>query len=68
MLAVTNDQYLFYSVKEQNSRFEVCAASGRIILVCDDESSAVHYASILSEAYTAGYKMGYKDSRKKYDL
>ena len=62
---VKEDPYLAYSVKEQNSRFEVCAASGRTILVCEDEGSASHYASLLNEAYHSGYKVGYRDGRRR---
>ena len=57
-------QQLAYTVHEQNARFEVCAASGRVIMVCQDEGSACHYASLLNEAHRAGYKLGYRDGRK----
>jgi len=53
-----------YTVKAQNVRFEVCAASGRVVMKCGDEDSASHYASLLNEAYRAGYKLGYRDGRK----
>ena len=54
-----------YTAHEQDSRFEVCAASGRTILVFEDEGSAAHYASLLNEAHRAGYKSGYRDGRNK---
>ena len=65
MLDVEDHQELVYRVCENNGRFEVCAASGRAVMVCNDEGSATHYASLLSEAWRAGYKMGYRDARKK---
>ena len=54
-----------YSVHERDGRYEVSAVSGRVIMVCNDESSASHYAVLLNEAYRAGYKSGYRDGRNK---
>ena len=54
-----------YSVHEREGRFEVRAASGRVIMVCNDEGSASHYAVLLNEAYRAGYKLGYRDGHNK---
>ena len=65
MPVVTDDQQLAYTVQERNARFEICAASGRTILVFDDEGSAAHYAALLNEAHRAGYKLGYRDGRNK---
>ena len=65
MFDVKNDPQSAYTVHEQNDRFEVCTASGRVIMVCGDTDSAAHYASLLNEAYRAGYKMGYRDGRSK---
>jgi hypothetical protein len=64
MPEVKDDLQLAYTVQERNGRFEVCAASGRTILVCQDAGSASHYASLLNEAHRAGYKLGYRDGRK----
>jgi hypothetical protein len=52
-----------YTVQERNTRFEVSAASGRVVLVCADEGSAAHYASLMNEAHRAGYKLGYREGR-----
>ena len=65
MPVVTDDQQSAYTVQERNARFEICAASGRTILVFDDEGSAAHYAALLTEAHRAGYKLGYRDGRNK---
>ncbi len=65
MPADKEDPQLAYTVHQHNTRFEVCAASGRTILVCGDEGSAAHYASLLNEAHRAGYKLGYRDGRNK---
>jgi len=62
---VKDDPQLAYTVQQRNARFEVCTASGRTILVCGDEGSASHYASLLNEAHRAGYKLGYRDGRNK---
>ena len=65
MPANNDEPQLVYTVQERNARFEVCTASGRTILVCADEGSAAHYASLLNEAHRAGYKLGYRDGRNK---
>ena len=62
---VKDDPQLAYIVQKRNTRFEICAASGRVIMVCGDEGSASHYASLLNEAHRAGYKLGYRDGRKQ---
>ena len=54
-----------YIVQERNNRFEVCVVSGRTVMVCEDESSASHYLSLLNEAHRAGYKSGYRDGHNK---
>ncbi len=65
MPVVTDDPQLAYTVQERNARFEVCAASGRVLLIFADEGSAAHYAALLNEAHRAGYKLGYRDGRNK---
>jgi len=62
---VKDDKELAYTLRKHNGHYEVCAASGRVIMVCGDESSASQYAALLNEAHRAGYKMGYRDSRRK---
>lgn len=57
---VKDDPQSAYSVHERNTRFEICTTSGRVVMVCGDEGSAFHYASLLNEAHRAGYKLGYK--------
>lgn len=52
-----------YTVHKRDGRYEVCAASGRVIMVCHDESSATHYVVLLNEVYRAGYKLGYRDGQ-----
>ncbi len=59
----TDDSHIAYAVKARDGRFEVCAATGRVIMVCHDDRSAAHYASLLNEAFRAGYKKGYRDGR-----
>lgn len=63
MAEVKDDRQSAYIVKQSDARFEVCASSGRVIMVCADKASAQHYAALLSEAYKSGYKSGYKDGR-----
>jgi hypothetical protein len=63
MPANNDDQQLAYTLQERNTRFEVCAASDRVVLVFADEGSAAHYAALLNEAHRAGYKLGYREGR-----
>jgi hypothetical protein len=65
MTANNDDQQLAYTVQERDTRFEVSAESGRVVLVYADEGSADHYAALLNEAHRAGYKSGYRDCRNK---
>ena len=65
MPANNDEPQLAYTVQKHNVRFEICTTSGRIVLVCDDEGSAAHYASLMNEAHQAGYKLGYRDGRNK---
>ena len=65
MPANNDDPQSAYTVHEHDGRFEVCNASGRVIMVCTDEGSASHYAVLLNEAYRAGYKLGYRDGHNK---
>jgi len=65
MPANNDDPQLAYTVHERDGRYEVCAASGRVIMVCNDESSASHYAALLNEAYRAGYKSCYRDGHNR---
>jgi hypothetical protein len=60
-----NKPQIGYIVQERNGRFEVCVASGRTVMVCEEEGSASHYSSLLNEAHKAGYKLGYRDGRNK---
>ncbi len=65
MPANNADAQSAYIVQERNARFDICTASGRIVLVYADEGSAAHYAALLNEAHRAGYKLGYRDGRNK---
>ena len=53
-----------YGVDQQDGRFRVLDESGRVIMVCGDDSSAIHYAVLLNEAYRRGYKAGYRTGKK----
>lgn len=65
MPANNDDQQPTYTMHERDGRYEVCAASGRVIMVCNDESSASHYVALLNEAHRAGYTLGLKAGRRK---
>ncbi len=51
-----------YTIEAADGRFEVRAASGRVVMACADAASAAHYATLLNEAFRAGYKSGFRDA------
>ena len=54
-----------HRVNERDGKFEVLNNSDNVILVCADKASATNYAVLLSEAYQRGYKIGYRDGKKR---
>ncbi len=59
---MTSESEKPYSIEASDGRFEVRSASGRVVMACADESSAAHYATLLNEAFRAGYKSGFRDA------
>ncbi len=53
-----------YRVEPADGRFNVTYGDGLVAVVCADERSAEHYASLLNQAYGRGYKTGFRDARK----
>ena len=51
MAVIKNNSQSPYYVKKQNDQCEVCAVSGCVVMVCKDEGSAAHYASLLNDQY-----------------
>ena len=59
-----NDEHpAAYVVQQDQGRFHVRNASDRTVMVCADRASAEHYVSLLNEAFSAGYKSGYREGR-----
>lgn len=52
-----------YRVVPDQGRFAVKAPAGPVVLVCDSESSAEHYAVLLGEAFMSGYKYARRKMR-----
>ena len=50
-----------YSTSSSEKGFEVRAPDGRVILRCSDEATARHYVVMLNEAYSIGYKAGFRE-------
>ena len=65
MPALPDELRSAYTTLERDGRYEICAPSGRVIMVCNDEASATHYVVMLNEAYRAGYQLGYSDGHNK---
>jgi hypothetical protein len=58
------DETARYRSNPRNGVWEVQDESGRVVMACRDERSAIDYAVLLNEAYRRGYKAGYRDSKK----
>jgi len=54
-----------YRVCANGERFDLISTSGRCIMTCHDAASAEHYALLLNEAFTAGYKAARKELRQE---
>jgi len=54
-----------FSVVTQDDQYSVCSSTGRVIMTCNDEGSAAHYATLLNESYADGYRQGYRDCRNR---
>ena len=61
---MTDSEEQPYGVDRHDGQFRVLDVSGRVIMVCGDESSATHYAVLLNEAYQRGSKAGYRKAKK----
>jgi hypothetical protein len=53
-----------YTVAGEAGRFTVRDETGRVIMVCGDESSATNYAVLVNEAYQRGVRVGYRRARE----
>ncbi len=53
-----------YEVVETERGFEVMSPGGYSTLVCSTEENARHYVLLLSEAFQAGYKSGYRAAKQ----
>ena len=61
-----NDEHA-YHVVEESGKFRVIDPQGQSIMVCHDDQSADHYASMLTKAFRQGYRTGFRDARRSKD-
>ena len=52
-----------YSVEQKDNQHGVVDRSGRTILQCAGVQNAMHYATLMNQAFEAGYKTGYRDAQ-----
>lgn len=64
MAAPQDDCTPAYSVEEKDDKHGVVDRSGRIILQCNGVQNAMHYATLMNQAFEVGYKAGYRDGNK----
>lgn len=53
-----------YSVAEKDDQHLVVDRSGRTVLQCAGVQNAMHYATLMNQAFEVGYKAGYHDGNK----
>lgn len=58
-----NDDQETYRVVATEQQFDVVSASDRVVMSCRDSRSANHYATLLNQAFRAGYKAGFRDAK-----
>ncbi|MCO8120423.1 hypothetical protein NHH03_01645 [Stieleria sp. TO1_6] len=54
-----------YHVVDDSGRHAVTDRGGRTVMVCSDQRSALHYVSLLSQAFRQGYQSGYRDAKNQ---
>jgi hypothetical protein len=59
-----DDRTPAYSVDEKDDTHRVVDRSGRTILQCAGAQNAMHYATLMNQAFEVGYKAGYRDANK----
>lgn len=52
-----------YRVAEEEDDYRVMSPSGMTVMACRDGASAQHYATLMNQAYRAGYKAGYREGK-----
>ena len=64
MATQQEDRAPAYVVEQKDNKHGVIDRSGRTILQCADAQNAMHYASLMNQAFEVGYKAGYRDANK----
>lgn len=59
-----NDDQETYRVVAKEQQYDVVSASDRVVMSCRDPRSANHYATLLNQAFRAGYKAGFRDAKQ----
>jgi len=64
MAELQDDSSPAYVVEENDNKHSVVDRSGRTILQCAGVQNAMHYATLMNQAFEVGYKAGYRDANK----
>lgn len=54
-----------YQVVQEEGKFLVLNDAGQVVMTCQDEGSAAHYAVLLDQSYRKGFKAGYRAGRTR---
>ena len=64
MATPQEDRTPAYVVEQKDNKHSVVDRSGRTILQCAGAPNAMHYATLMNQAFDVGYKAGYRDANK----
>ena len=64
MATPQEDRTPAYVVEQKDDQHGVVDRSGRTILQCVGVQNAMHYATLMNQAFEVGYKNGYRDAKK----
>lgn len=64
MATTQDDRSPAYVVEQKGDQHGVVDRSGRTILQCAGVQNAMHYATLMNQAFEVGYKTGYRDANK----
>jgi hypothetical protein len=62
MTTPQEDRTPAYEVEQNDDKHSVVDRSGRTILQCAGVQNAMHYATLMNQAFEVGYKSGYRDA------
>ena len=54
-----------FRVEPKDGRYQLVDADGAVLLVCGDVANAEQYAVLLNQAWSRGFKAGFRKARQR---